>query len=62
MAVRLKEFENKQTDWWCNYYRTSATDLAKRTRQYLNGEIKVGVLEAMLNAMEEDIRRRDKLD
>ena len=48
----VKKFEEKQLDWWCNFYRTSAKDLAVRTRQYLNGEISVGMLEAMLKEVE----------
>tara|TARA_Y100000114_G_C11757454_1_gene327678 strand:- start:1841 stop:2026 length:186 start_codon:yes stop_codon:yes gene_type:complete len=60
--VNLKEFEKKQLDWWCNYYRISAQDLAKRTRQFLNGEIDRGVLEATLVAIESDVVKRDSLD
>ena len=58
----LKEFEKKQLDWWCNYYRTSSRDLAKRVRRYLNGEIAVGLVEVMLEAIEQDEIKRDKLD
>ena len=58
----LKEFEKKQPEWWCNYYRTSSRDLAKRVRQYLNGEIAVSLVEVMLEAIEQDEIKRDKLD
>ncbi len=58
----LKEFEKKQPDWWCNYYRTSSRDLAKRVRQYMNGEISIGMVEVMVKAIEEDEKKRDKLD
>mgnify|MGYP001300709304 CR=1 FL=1 len=60
--MALKKFEKKQTDWWCNYYRISAKDLARRTRQFLNGEIDKGMLEVMLNAVEGDMKMRDKSD
>ena len=60
--INLKKFEKKQTDWWCNYYRVSAKDLARRTRQFLNGEIDRGMLEAMLTAVENDMEMRDKRD
>jgi len=58
----LKEFEKKQLDWWCNYYRTSSRDLANRVRQYIDGEISIGMVEAMVKAIEEDNEKRDKLD
>ena len=45
-----------------NYYRVSAKDLARRTRQFLNGEIDRGMLEAMLTAVENDMEMRDKRD
>jgi hypothetical protein len=60
--VVLKEFEKKQVDWWCQYYQKSLKTLAMRTRQYLNGDIKIGVLEAMLIGVEKDIEVRDKSD
>ena len=58
----LKEFEKKEPGWWCNYYRISSRDLAKRVRQYLNGEIAVNLVEVMLDAIEQDEIKRDKLD
>ena len=58
----LKEFEKKQPDWWCNYYRTSSRDLAKRVRQYMNGEISIGMVEVMVKAIEKKKKKRDKLD
>ena len=58
----LKEFEKKQTDWWCNYYRISSRDLAKRVRQYIDGEIPIGMVEAMVKAIEQDEKKRDNLD
>tara|TARA_B100000900_G_scaffold43834_2_gene32653 strand:+ start:9132 stop:9317 length:186 start_codon:yes stop_codon:yes gene_type:complete len=61
MAVALKEFEKKQIDWWCSYYQINLKDLALRTRQYLDGEIARGVLEAILEPIEQDIQRRNKL-
>lgn len=60
--TNLKTFEKKETEWWCNYYRISARDLAKRTREFLNGEIDKGLLEAILVAVENDIEMRDKSD
>lgn len=60
--IKLKEFEKKETEWWCNYYRVSAKGLAKRIRQFLNGEIDKGLLEAMLVAVENDMEMRDKRD
>ena len=62
MTVALKEFEKKQLDWWCSYYHISLKDLAHRTRQYLDGEISRGVLEAILGPIEQDMQRRDKHD
>tara|TARA_B100000287_G_scaffold380893_1_gene384875 strand:- start:296 stop:484 length:189 start_codon:yes stop_codon:yes gene_type:complete len=62
MAVALKEFEKNQLDWWCSYYHISLKDLAFRTRQYLDGEIERGVLEAILEPIEQGIQRRDKHD
>jgi len=59
--VTVKEFENNQLDWWCNYYRTNLTDLAARTRQYLDGKIQRGVLEALVNAIEDEAKGREKL-
>ena len=59
--TEVKQFENNQLDWWCNYYRTSLTDLASRTRQYLNGELQRGVLEAFVNAIENEAKGREKL-
>ena len=59
--TEVKQFENNQLDWWCNYYRTSLTDLATRTRQYLNGEIPRGVLEAFVNAIESEVKGRETL-
>lgn len=58
----LKNFEKKQVDWWCNYYLTSMKDLAHRTRQYLDGELDRGVLEAILVTIEEDLAKREKND
>ncbi len=58
----LKEFEKKQLDWWCNYYRTSSKDLARRVRQYMNGEIPISMVEVMVTAIENDEMKRDKLD
>lgn len=58
----LKEFEKKQLDWWCNYYRTSSKDLARRVRQYIDGEIPIGMVEVMVKAIENDEIKRDKLD
>ena len=60
--TNLKTFEKKETEWWCNYYRISARDLAKRTREFLNGEIDKGLLEAILVAVENDMEMRDKRD
>ena len=60
--VELKKFEMKQLDWWCQYYHTSLKTLAFRTRQYLSGELELGVLEAMLSGAEKDIEMRDRLD
>jgi len=62
MAVALKEFEKNQLDWWCSYYQISLKDLALRTRQYLDGEIARGVLEAILEPIEQDIQKRNKHD
>lgn len=62
MAVALKEFEKKQLDWWCSFYNISLKDLALRTRQYLDGEIPQGVLESILESIEQDIERREKHD
>ena len=59
--TELKQFENNQLDWWCNYYRISLKDLASRTRQYLDGEIQRGVLEAFVNAIESEVKGREKL-
>ncbi len=58
----LKEFEKKQLDWWCNYYRTSSQDLARRVRQYIDGEIPISMVEVMVTAIENDGIKRDKLD
>lgn len=58
----LKQFEKKQLDWWCQYYQNSLTTLALRTRQYLNGDIELGILDAMLSGVEGDIEMRDKND
>lgn len=60
--IVLKEFEKSQLDWWCNYYRVNAEHLAKRARQFLNGEIDKGVLEVMIAAVEKEAETRDKLD
>lgn len=60
--VFLKEFEKKQTDWWCQYYQKNLKTLAIRTRQYLKGEIDVGLLEVMLEAVEKEVARRETLD
>ena len=62
MTVALKEFEKNQLDWWCSYYQISLKDLALRTRQYLDGEIARGVLEAILEPIEQDIQKRNKHD
>lgn len=58
----LKQFEKKQLDWWCEYYRSNLETLALRTRQYLNGDIELGLLDAMLSGVEGDIEMRDKND
>ena len=42
--------------------KISVKDLALRTRQYLDGEISRGVLEAILGPIEQDMQRRDKHD
>jgi len=60
--VNLKEFEKRQLDWWCQYYQKSLKTLALRTRQYLSGDLELGVLEAMLQGAERDIKMRDSLD
>ena len=52
MAVPIKEFEKDQLDWWCNHYRTCLKDLAKRTREYVNGEIDKGLLTAFLDGLD----------
>ena len=56
MAVPIKEFEKEQLDWWCNHYRTCLKDLAKRTREYMNGEIDKGLLTAFLDGMDLSLR------
>ena len=58
----LKQFEKKQLDWWCEYYQRNLEILALRTRQYLNGDIELGLLDAMLSGVEGDIEMRDKND
>lgn len=60
--VFLKDFEKKQTDWWCQYYQKNLKTLAIRTRQYLNGQIKRELLEVMLEAVEKEVERRETLD
>ena len=57
----VKEFENRQLDWWCNHYRTTLNDLAVRVRQYLDGDIERGLLEPFLNEVEKNIVGREKL-
>jgi hypothetical protein len=50
--MAIKKFEKEQLDWWCNHYRICLRDLAKRTRQYLNGNLDRGVLLAFLDGMD----------
>ena len=57
----VKEFEKQQLDWWCNHYRTSLKDLGTRTRQYLNGDITLGVLDSFLIEIENKDEEREKL-
>lgn len=59
--MTVKEFEKKQLDWWCNHYRNNLRDLSIRTRQYLNGEVQQGVLEAHLDAIEGQLKERENL-
>ena len=59
--AELKQFEKKQLDWWCNHYRTNLKDLSARVRQYLNGEIQKGVLEAYVTAIEDQVKEREAL-
>jgi hypothetical protein len=57
----LKEFEKKQLDWWCNYYRLSLRTLTIRTRQYIDGELPKGILLALLETLESDLEGRKEL-
>jgi len=57
----LKEFEKKQLEWWCNHYRIILKDLTKRSRQYMNGEIAPGILDAFLSTLENQQEERMKL-
>ena len=58
----LKEFEEKQLDWWCNFYRTSSKDLAVRDKAIFKWRDSCWPGQAMLKAIEEDEIKRDKLD
>jgi len=57
----VKEFEKQQLDWWCSHYRISLRDLCTRTRQYLKGDIRIGVLEAFLTEIENKDEEREEL-
>jgi len=57
----LKEFEKNQLDWWCNHYRLSLNTLTVRVRQYIDGELPKGILMALLETLESDIKGREKL-
>lgn len=59
--MTLKEFEKKQLDWWCNHYRITLKDFSRRTRQFLNGEIDQGMLDAFLLQIEKQNKERETL-
>jgi|SaaInlV_100m_DNA_2_1039680.scaffolds.fasta_scaffold135342_2 hypothetical protein len=59
--MRLKEFEKKEIEWWCNHYRLILRDLSIRARQFVEGEIEEGVLMTFVETLEQDREKRDKL-
>lgn len=57
----LKEFEKKELEWWCNHYRIALHDLTTRARQYMNGELPVGILDAFVTGLENAEQERVNL-
>jgi hypothetical protein len=60
-TIGLKEFEKKEVDWWCNHYRVSLRDLARRALELIEGKIDPGLVASFANTVLEDNKKRDKL-
>jgi len=60
-TLGLKEFELKQLDWWCNYYRVALRDMALRAKQLVDGEISPGIVGVFAKAVIDENKERDNL-